>query len=406
MLTCGLLGRTLGHSYSTQIHQLLGNYLYKLFEVEPEDLSAFLRGRSYDRLNVTIPYKKAVIPYCSGLSETAKAIGSVNTIVRLPDGKLFGDNTDAYGFEWMLRSSGIDVSGKKALVFGSGGASLTVCYVLQKLGADVTVISRQGENNYENLSRHADAQILVNTTPLGMYPGNGESPCDLRQFPQCEGVLDLIYNPARTALLLQADALGIPCEGGLSMLVAQAKLAAERFTDSDIADSVIDRIVGQLSAQMQNIVLIGMPGCGKSTVGAELAGMLGIPFHDADAELEKRVGMSVPEFFASFGEDAFREEESFVLAELGKRSGCVIATGGGCVLRPENYALLHQNSRILWIRRELSDLPINGRPISQATPREELFRQREPLYRKFADDTVVNDRSVDACVQRILEELL
>lgn len=405
MLKCGLLGRTLGHSYSTKIHQLLGNYLYKLYEVEPEDLSAFLRSGSYDRLNVTIPYKKAVIPYCSELSETAKAIGSVNTIVRLPDGKLRGDNTDAYGFEWMLHSSGIDVSGKKALVFGSGGASLTVCYVLKKLGANVTVISRQGENNYQNLSRHADAQVLVNTTPLGMYPGNGESPCDLRQFPQCEGVLDLIYNPARTALLLQAEALGIPCEGGLSMLVAQAKLAAEIFTDSKIDGSVLLRIIDQLSAQMQNIVLIGMPGCGKSTVGAELAGILGLPFYDTDKEVEKRVGMTVPDFFSCFGEEAFREEESSVLSELGKRSGCVIATGGGCVTRPENYPLLHQNSRIVWIQRELSALPISGRPISQTTSPEELIQQREPLYRHFADGIITNNRSVDACVQQILEEL-
>ena len=235
MLHCGLLGRKLGHSYSPAIHAAFGDYEYRLYEKEPEELDAFLTGGSFDGLNVTIPYKKDVIPYCAELSETARRIGSVNTIVRRADGTLFGDNTDAFGFACEISAAGIDPAGKKALVFGSGGASAAVCDVLRQMGANVTVISRSGSDNYENLDRHADAQLLVNTTPLGMFPNNGASPVDLSRFPACQGVLDVVYNPARTALLLQAEALGIPHAGGLVMLVAQAARSSERFTGAAIS---------------------------------------------------------------------------------------------------------------------------------------------------------------------------
>ena len=317
MLRCGLLGRKLGHSYSPQIHHELASYEYKLYEKEPEELNRFLKSGTFDGLNVTIPYKKAVMPLLDEISPEAAAIGSVNTIVNRA-GKLTGYNTDAFGFTWLLQKSGVDVAGKKALVFGSGGASVTVCHVLKSLGADpVVVISRSGENNYENLDRHTDAKILVNATPLGMYPENGTSPVDLACFDAPEGVLDVVYNPARTALMLQAEALSVPHASGLSMLVAQAKKACEYFTDTKIPDTEIDRIERLLSHQMQNIILIGMPGCGKSSIGQALANTLHRPFIDADAEIVRRVGCSIPEIFAKDGEPGFRKIESAVLADLG-----------------------------------------------------------------------------------------
>ena len=227
MMRCGLLGEKLGHSYSPAIHAQLADYAYGLYEVAPEDLPAFLTGGDFDALNVTIPYKKAVIPYCAELSPIAQKLGSVNVLVRRADGTLYGDNADAFGFEYLVRHSGIDVAGQKALVLGNGGASATIQAVLEQLGARVTVISRHGPDNYDNLDRHADARVIVNTTPVGMYPNTGRAAVDLRQFPQCAGVLDIVYNPARTALLLQAESLGIPCAGGLYMLVAQAKRSCE-----------------------------------------------------------------------------------------------------------------------------------------------------------------------------------
>ena len=285
MLRCGLLGRKLGHSYSPQIHRELSCYEYKLYEKEPEELEAFLKSGTFDGLNVTIPYKKTVMAYLDEISPEAAAIGSVNTIVNR-GGKLTGYNTDAFGFSWLLQKSGVEAADKKALVFGSGGASVTVCHVLKSLGADpVVVISRTGENNYENLDRHLDAKLLINATPLGMYPNNGESPVDLTRFSALDGVLDVVYNPARTALMLQAEQLGIPHASGLSMLVAQAKKACEYFTGNPVPDAEIDRIERLLSRQMENIILIGMPGCGKSSVGKALAAALNRTFLDADEEI-------------------------------------------------------------------------------------------------------------------------
>ena len=406
MLRCGLLGRKLGHSYSPQIHRELAGYAYALYEKEPEALEAFLKSGTFDGLNVTIPYKKDVMAYLDEISPEAAAIGSVNTIVNR-GGKLTGYNTDAFGFSWMLQKSGVQVAGKKALVFGSGGASVTVCHVLKSLGADpVLTISRTGENNYENLRLHKDAKILVNATPLGMYPNNGASPCDLRSFDALDGVLDVVYNPARTALMLQAEALGIAHASGLSMLVAQAKKACEYFTDTKIPDTEIDRIESLLSAQMQNIILIGMPGCGKSSVGKVLADKLHRPFWDADTEIVRRAGCSIPEIFAAQGEPGFRKLESEVLADFGKASGTVIATGGGCITQPQNYASLHQNGRIVWLMRPIELLPTDGRPLSQANPLEALYAARKPLYDSFCDVCVANDTSIDACVQQIQEALL
>ena len=263
----GLLGRKLGHSWSPPIHNALGCEAYSLVELEPEELSAFLSRPDIGGLNVTIPYKRDVMAYCDVIDETAKTIGSVNTLVRRDDGKLYAWNTDAAGFRWMAQWAGITLTGKKVVVFGSGGASLTAQAVSRAMGArEVVVVSRSGEHNYENLHLHAAAEIVVNTTPVGMYPSVGSSPVDLTIFPRCEGVLDLIYNPRRTALLLQAEELGIPRSDGLPMLVAQAKAAEEHFFGKPIPDSENERILAMLRREMTNLVLIGMPGCGKSTL--------------------------------------------------------------------------------------------------------------------------------------------
>ena len=403
MLRCGLLGRKLGHSYSPQIHRELSCYEYKLYEKEPEELEAFLKSGTFDGLNVTIPYKKTVMAYLDEISPEAAAIGSVNTIVNR-GGKLTGYNTDAFGFSWLLQKSGVEAADKKALVFGSGGASVTVCHVLKSLGADpVVVISRTGENNYENLDRHLDAKLLINATPLGMYPNNGESPVDLTRFSALDGVLDVVYNPARTALMLQAEQLGIPHASGLSMLVAQAKKACEYFTGNPVPDAEIDRIERLLSRQMENIILIGMPGCGKSTVGRALAAQLDRPFVDTDAELEKVLHMPVGEYITHYGEEAFRKEETALLAQLGKSSGLVIATGGGCVTRPENYPHLHQNGAIFFLERALSKLPKKGRPLSLKGSLEDMYTIRLPMYRRFADITVANDGPAEKVAQKLEE---
>ena len=406
MKKCGLLGRKLGHSYSPQIHALLADYEYLLYEKEPEELECFLKNGDFDGLNVTIPYKKSVIPYCAELSETAKKIGSVNTLVRRADGSLYGDNTDAFGFEALLRHSGISPEGKKCLVLGTGGASVTVCAVLEALGAKkVITVSRSGDNNYTNVSKHSDAAIIVNATPVGMFPNNGESLLDLRDFPNCVGVLDVVYNPARTALLLQAEELGIPCANGLYMLVAQAKKSCEDFIGSAVPDSEISRIESILRHEMQNIVIVGMPGSGKSTVAALLAQKLSRKLVDADAELVSRAGISIPEIFEKHGEEYFRRLETEVLRDLGKQSGLIISTGGGCVTRGENYLLLHQNGVIVWIQRDTALLTRDGRPISQKSDLNELYEKRKACYERFADISADNNGELSDTVSEIEEKL-
>lgn len=405
-MRCGLLGEHLTHSYSPQIHALLGEYSYELFEVAPDALADFLRSDRFDCLNVTIPYKRAVVEFCATLSDAARALGSVNTLVRRPDGSLHGENTDLDGFRWLLERNGGVQPGEKALVLGTGGASQTVQAVLCAAGAEVTVLSRRGEQNYSTLAAHADATLVVNATPVGMYPNNGARLIDLDLLPQCRCVLDLIYNPARTRLLLDAEERKIRCENGLSMLVAQAKRAAELFTGKMIPDAVCTDILRTLEREMHNVILIGMPGCGKTSVGTLLAQRLGRPFFDVDTEIERRLGCTIPAFFAREGENAFRAVETQVLAELGKRSGCVIATGGGCVTRPENYELLHQNGTLVWLRRDLSALPVDGRPISRSRALSELYREREPLYRRFADICVENDDTEAVVAEKIKEQLL
>ena len=388
----GLLGRKLGHSWSVPIHEALGCEGYRLIELEPEDLASFLARADIGGLNVTIPYKRDVMPLCGEIDPAAADIGSVNTIVRGADGVLRGYNTDIDGFIYMARRAGITLAGKKVVVLGTGGASLTAQAAARRAGArEIAVISRSGPDNYGSLHRHADAEVLVNTTPVGMYPGNGAAPVDLTAFPACRGVLDVVYNPRRTALLLQAEELGIPCCDGLPMLVAQAKRAEEHFTGRAIPDSENERILSQLRREMGNIVLIGMPGCGKSTVGRLLSDLTGREAVDIDQQIALRAGCSIPEIFARGGEAEFRALEREETARAGALTGKILLTGGGAVKTPENYGALRQNGRIYHLLRDLGTLPTDGRPLSQGADLGAMWRQREPLYRRFRDVTMDNN---------------
>ena len=400
----GLLGRKLGHSYSPMIFDLMGGYRYDLFEREPEGIEDLLRNGDFDGINVTIPYKKEVLQYLDEIDPLALRLGAVNTIVK-KNGKLFGYNSDYYGFLSLVQRTRIEPPNKKVLVLGSGGASVTVRAVLEDLGAQVVLISRSGENNYTNLDRHRDAALIVNTTPVGMYPHNGSAPLSLEGFTALEGVLDLIYNPARTQLLMECEKYGIPGFNGLWMLVAQAKQSAQWFLGRELPESLVSDIHQKLRDKMENIALVGMAGCGKSTLGRALAKETGKKFVDADAEVEDLAGKSIPEIFAQEGEEMFRRMETTVLAELGMESGLVIATGGGCVTREENYPPLHQNSRIIWLDRCPARLPTEGRPLSQKTHPAQLYEMRKPLYKAFADATVDNNGTKGETVTEILNLL-
>ena len=390
----GLLGRKLGHSWSVPIHQALGCGDYRLIELEPEDLPAFLAREDIGGLNVTIPYKRDVMPHCDEIDEAARAIGSVNTIVRR-EGKLFAYNTDAAGFCYMARRAGISFADRKTVILGSGGASLMAQAMVRQLGSrEVAVISRSGEDNYETLSRHADADILVNATPVGMFPGNGDAPVDLDAFPALSGVLDLIYNPRRTALLQQAERRGLPRSDGLPMLVAQAVAAEEHFFDAPIPEDETERILDKLRREMTNLVLIGMPGSGKTTVGRALANLTGREAIDLDSRIEERAGRSIPEIFAREGEAAFRALERQAAEEAGRLTGKILLTGGGIVKDERNYAPLHQNGRIYHRVRPLNLLPTDGRPRSQGADLAAMWREREPLYRRFRDAQIDNTGTV------------
>ncbi len=403
-MRCGLLGEHLGHSYSPLIHGELADYSYELCEVERDSLADFMKQGALDAFNVTIPYKQAVIPYLDKLSDEAAKIGAVNTVVRQPDGKLFGYNTDYFGFEYMLSLLCADVSGKKALILGRGGAALTVRAVLSDKGAREVVMLGSADNTPENLKKHCDAEIIVNATPVGMYPKNGVSPVELSSFPRCSAVLDLIFNPARTALLIEAERLGIPAINGLPMLVAQAARAFEFFTGDTYESGAIRRITAKIEKATSNIILVGMPASGKSSIGKCVADKLDRRFIDADVEFEAMHGISPASCIEKFGEAHFRALETKTLAELGALSGAVIATGGGAVTRDENYAHLHQNGDIFFIERELSALTSDGRPLSKATAREEMYAKRLPMYRRFADATIYNGTTVEAAADGVIAE--
>ena len=406
----GLLGTHLSHSYSPLIHAGLCSYEYRLYEKTPEEVKDFLLFGDFEGLNVTIPYKKTVIPFCTGLSDAAKEIGSVNTITRNADGSLYGDNTDYFGFSYLLnnllKNPGVDITGGKAIILGSGGSSHTVQAVLHDSGIkEIVIVSRTGAVNYENIIEHNDAVLIVNTTPVGMYPGNGVSPIpDLSLFNKCKAVIDIIYNPARTKLLLQAEELGIPCVNGLTMLIAQAKKAAESFTESLIPDDVITRISAGIEKKTRNIVLIGMPGCGKSTIGAALAKKLHREFADTDKLVEKKAGKSIPAIFDENGEDNFRILEQEVLEELCKQSGLVISTGGGIVKRSVNRDVIRQNSIVVFLDQDIDTLPVTGRPLSISEGVAALAKERLPLYRKWSDRTF-EVRGIEKTAEDIYLEL-
>ena len=405
----GLLGRKLGHSWSVPIHAALGNGAYRLLELEPDGLAPFLHRKDIGGLNVTIPYKRDVMPLCDEIDPAAEAIGSVNTIVRCADGKLVGYNTDIDGFLYMARRAGISLSGKKVVILGSGGASLTAQTAARQGGAaEVVVVSRFGPDNYDNLSRHADAEILVNATPVGMYPGNGQSPVDLSVFPVCQGVLDVIYNPRETRFLKKAREAGCRTfngmymllyqgaySDGLPMLVAQAVAAEERFFNRSIPAGENERILVQLRREMTNLILIGMPGSGKTTVGEALSRLTGREAVDLDQMIETTAGCSIPEIFQREGESGFRARERAAAEEAGKRTGVILLTGGGIIKTAENYAALHQNGRIYQLVRDLSLLPTEGRPLSQGADLAAMWRERAPLYARFRDVEIDNSGTVE-----------
>lgn len=399
----GLIGEKLGHSYSCQVHRALGNPDYVLKEIAPDALGDFLRARDFAGLNVTIPYKQAVIPYVDALTDTARAVGAVNTLYFDASGALWGDNTDVYGFCTMLE--GIDVRGKKALVLGSGGTSHTACYALRALGAgDCIVVSRRGAVNYENVySLHADAEVIVNATPVGMFPNNGARPIDIRRFPRLCAVADVIYNPARTALLQDADALGIPRAGGLSMLVAQAARSVERFSGRALGEEAWRGALRQVAASLRGVALVGMPGCGKSTIAQAVAQELGRACVDLDAEIEREAGKSIPEIFAQDGEEAFRAAETRAARQF-SRENAVLATGGGCVLRAENAQALRANSLVVWLKRAIDQLPREGRPLSVGNLYE-MEQKRAPYYRAASDVQIENQGSVEEVAAAVVAAL-
>lgn len=402
----GVLGRVLGHSYTPTIYRELAGLDYRKFEREPEELESFVRSDEWEGFNVTIPYKRDLVAYMDELSPVAERMGNINTVVRLPDGRLRGDNTDYYGFKVLVESLGLELAGKKAVVFGgSGGAGSTAMMVLADLGMRAVSIDRGGKNTYENLDEHADAALAVNCTPVGMFPACPKAPCSLTALPRLEGLVDIVYNPARTALMMEADRLGIPNVGGLLMLVTQAAQAVERYTGRSVGRERIAEVTSSLARSERNIALIGMPGSGKTRVGQQIAAHLDRPHVDSDCELEQHLGCSCSDYIVDAGEEAFRRAESDCLAQIAARSGQVISCGGGVVTQPENYDLLRQNSVIVMLDRPIAELSKKGRPLSQRDGVETLAERRMPLYQSWADIIVTSRESADATAREAIRAL-
>lgn len=404
MIAYGLIGERLGHSYSPQIHWAFGDYDYQLYPMPLSDVETLLRSKQFKGLNVTIPYKQAVLPFCDELSPAVRAIGSANTLVNR-DGRIFADNTDLAGMLSMLDRAGITLSGKKVVILGSGGTSLTAQGACRVRNArETVVVSRKGPVTYEDVYKyHTDAEVIINATPVGMYPGNMVSPIDLTRFPKAEGVADVIYNPAKTKLLLDAEAAGIPCIDGLWMLAAQGYYAAKLFLNREIPEKKILEAYRSVRRECLNLVLVGMPGCGKSTQGKLAADLLGRAFVDLDAEIVKRFG-PIPRIFEEQGEAGFRAIESEIVEEFGKESGLVIATGGGAVLREENVRALRQNGVICWLRRPIEQLATQGRPLSvNLNKLKEMEKTRLPLYQACADYSVNSQEQRTLTSQMIVE---
>lgn len=410
MMEYGLIGEKLGHSFSKIIHEKLADYTYELCPLAKDELDAFMTAKQFKAINVTIPYKQDVIPYCDVLDDSAKRIGVVNTIVNR-DGKLFGYNTDFAGFLYNLNAHGITLKDKKVMICGSGGTCKTVTAVSEYMGAkEILVVSRFKKENavtYEECIRHKDVDVVVNASPKGMYPNNGESPLDLSNFPNCKAVVDVIYNPLKTRLLQQAEQLGMKAVNGLEMLVAQAKFAVEHFLSTEIENDKIDQITLELLKQLTNIVLIGMPSSGKTLTGKALCKYIDKTVVDTDAVIVERSGMSIKEMFARHGEAYFRQWEHDVIEELSKQNGLIIATGGGAIKNEENIQNLKQNGIVMFIDRDLEHLLVtDDRPLSKdANAVAKLYEERYPLYTKYGDLRVPNNYPMEISQQE-LDELM
>ena len=407
----GLIGRKLGHSFSKTLHNLIGNYDYELREIEPENLEEFMLKKDFRAINVTIPYKQDVIPFLEEIDPFAQKIGAVNTIVN-KNGKLLGYNTDFLGLKSLILKNNMDLKGKKVLILGSGGTSKTAIAVAQDLSAsDIYCLSRNGSEGlitYEEAYRnHTDAEVIINTTPCGMYPKIGESAIDIEKFPRLEAVVDAVYNPLSSALVVGARNKGINAIGGLYMLISQGVFASELFLNKKYPETLVDGIFEKIVKEKENIVLIGMPASGKTTVGKALAESLGKSFYDSDEEIVKKEGISIPEIFALKGEKYFRECESQVIKELSALQGAVIATGGGAVLNPRNIDLLKGNGKVFFLDRNLDDMVATpDRPLSST--REDLekrYKERYPIYCSSADYKINCSNDVAENVNAIKEVL-
>ena len=400
------IGRKLPHSYSEKIHKAFGKYPFSLIELEPEEAREFMLHDAFKGITITIPYKKLALEVADWASPTARKIGCANTLLRSPDGTLKAYNTDYEGFKYMARKAGVSFRGAKVLILGSGGTSLTTRTVAADEGArEVVIVSRSGDVNYGNVKElHADADIVINATPVGMYPNTAEQPLDLSAFPKLRAALDVIYNPMRTRFTQQAVRLDVAHCDALRMLVAQAFYAMEIFLDEKQAEAMIETVTAQIRRETANIILTGMPGSGKTTIGKLVADKLERAFVDTDELIVERVGMPIPEIFATKGEEGFRQIEAEAIAEVAKQSGLVIATGGGAILREENRLNLAQNGFVFWLNRPLDALQLgNGRPLSSSREAvTAMFAQREPLYRQTADTIVDNDGAPSTVVQRII----
>lgn len=407
----GLIGEHLTHSYSCEIHAQIADYEYELHELAPSELGGFLTKREFNAINVTIPYKQDVIPYLDGISDTAKRIGAVNTIVNR-GGKLYGDNTDFAGMLALAKHIGVDMKGKKVLILGTGGASKTGHALAEYMGAEsVYYVSRSGKNGsitYEQaVSEHSDAQVIINATPVGMFPKQGGRPIDISAFPKLEGVLDAIYNPLRTNLILDAQERGIPAEGGLYMLSAQAVHAAAVFQDIPLDESLVDKAFKSVKNDKQNIVLIGMPSSGKTTVGRILAEKCGKELADTDEYIVKKIGMPIADFFAKHGEAEFRKIEKETVAGLASTGGKIIATGGGAVLDAENVRALKQNGVLVFLDRRPENLiATDDRPLSsRRSALEKLYAERYDIYCAAAEVHIDANTTPGAEADSILKEL-
>jgi len=398
----GLIGKTLKHSYSKIIHEKFGGYAYDLYEISPENLEEFVKGKTLDGYNVTIPYKKDIMPYLDYIDQSAKAIGAVNTVVNV-NGKLYGYNTDFYGMVYTLKRAKIDLNGRTVAILGTGGTGNTAMAVAKSLNAkEIISVSRSGEVNYQNIYDRKDVEIIINTTPVGMFPNTSQSPIDLSGFPNLKGVFDVIYNPLQTKLTYQAERLGVKQANGLAMLVAQAKYAMEKFVGRTESDDIIEKVLLDLEKSTENIVLIGMPGSGKSTVGKRVAELLGREFIDTDAEIEKVANKAIPEIFSQDGEVEFRWIESEVLKTVGSLNGKVIATGGGVVKNPDNKFELKKNGRIYYLTRSIEKLATKGRPLSKDLETvKKLYQERKDKYEYFADQIIDNDGELEVAVKGV-----